>query len=285
MRFTLTARKCVALVTLVAGLGLTPALAAPSQAATSTAASTPSACTLPAIDSPAVTALHQRLAAAATQKVRLLALGSSTTFGMDLADPSQRWTDQFMDGLKADGVNAVPGSYGPVSSQALSQAAGALMINGAIPGAIALTSLLEYAPGLAVSVLSGNMPSVVIHVIGSNDYWLQEPPALFGVGLQTTIRALNLQPVKPIQIIVSTYRDPATTDPAKPWSEYQEEMQDIAASDPSHLIYVNLTSWFDQAQVPGADPYGLLDSGGVHPSPAGQAMIAKLLLQALGYGC
>lgn len=246
----------------------------------------PTACDLPPLPaSPALTTLRSRIASAATGKVRLLALGSSTTYGMDLDSPSQRWPDRFMQGLADRGVNASPTTLGQFDTGLFSQAPGAVMVDGAVPGALAETSLAEALPGVLASELSGNGPTIVLHMIGANDYWLQDSPAVFGTALSATAAALDVQPVRPIQVFISTYRDPATTDPRIPWSAYSDQMKAVAAQDPSHRIFLGLAPWFDDAQVPGADPEGLLDSGGVHPSVAGQQMLADLILRALGYGC
>lgn len=250
------------------------------------AAATPTVCDLaPLPSSPALTTLRSRIASAATERVRLLALGSSTTYGMDLDSPSERWPDRFMQGLADRGVNASPVSLGQFDTALFSQAAGAVMVDGAVPGALAETSLVEALPGLLASELSGNGPTIVLHMIGANDYWLQDSPVVFGAALSATAAALDVQPVRPIQVFISTYRDPATTDPRIPWSAYSDQMRAVAAQDPSHRIFLDLAPWFDAAEVPGADPEGLLDSGGVHPSVAGQQALADLILRALGYGC
>jgi len=246
----------------------------------------PTVCDLaPLPPSSALTALRSRIASADTSKVRILALGSSTTYGMDLDSPSERWPDRFMQGLADRGINASPVSLGQFDTGLFSQAPGAVMVDGAVPGALAETSLVETLPGLLASELSGNGPTIVLHMIGANDYWLQDSPLVFGAALSATATALDIQPVRPIQVFISTYRDPATTDPKIPWSAYSDQMKQVAAQDPSHRIFLDLAPWFDAAQVPGADPEGLLDSGGVHPSVAGQQAMADLILRALGYGC
>lgn len=249
-------------------------------------AAPPTVCDLaPLPGSAALSTLRSRIASATTRKVRLLALGSSTTYGMDLDSPSQRWPDRFMQGLADRGVNASPRTLGQFDTGLFSQAPGAVMVDGAVPGALAETSLVEALPGLLGSELSGNGPTIVLHMIGANDYWLQDPPLVFGTALSATAAALDVQPVRPIQVFISTYRDPATTDPTIPWSAYSDQMRAVAAQDPAHRLFLDLTPWFDAAGVPGSDPEGLLDAGGVHPSVAGQQMLADLILQALGYGC
>lgn len=263
---------------------LTPARAAAVEGPAATAA--PSACSLtPLPPSPALVTLHQRIAAASSSSVRLLALGSSTTYGMDLSDLADRWPDRLMAGLAARGVPAATTSVAPLSAAALGHSPGALMVDGAVPGATAETMLAEYLPGLVAARATGNAPQVVLQMMGANDYWAQLPPAVFGAGLEATIDAINTQGTAPIEVLVASYRDPATTDPRIPWSAYEDQMRAVVAADPAHRLFIDLTPWFDAAQVPGADPDGFLDSGGVHPSVAGQQAIADLILRALGYGC
>lgn len=283
-------RRVIVLVTTVlsvlvlAPAGRTASATAASVAAPSVAA--PSACSLaPLPTSPALTTLRRRIGSARTQPVRLLALGSSTTYGMDLADLAKRWPDRFMAGLAARGVRARTTSLSPLSSAALARSPGALMVDGAVPGATAETMLAEYAPGLAAARASGNAPQIVFQMMGANDYWAQIPPAVFGAGLRTTIAALGVQRTPPIEVLVASYRDPATTNPHYPWSAYRAQMRAVAAADPTHRLFIDLTPWFNAEKVPGADPHHYLDSGGVHPSVAGQAMIARLILRALHYGC
>lgn len=272
---------------LVAGLLLTSSLLlAPGEADAATSTD-PSPCDLAALpSSPALTTLRQRLADGASDSVRMVALGSSTTYGMDLADPTQRWTDRLMADLIADGVHGSPTVVGPLSQTALSRTQGVLMVNAAVPGAMSETDLAEYLPGLLAARATGNAPSIVFHVIGSNDYWAQVPPLVFGATLRTSLTALDAQVPRPIQVIVSTYEDPARTGSSTyQWSQYGDQMRAAAAADPQHRLFIDLSPWFHSADVPGTDPDGYLDSGGVHPSAKGQAMIATLLMRALGYGC
>lgn len=221
----------------------------------------PTVCSMPPLPgSPALRTLHRRIAAGSvTRPVRMLAVGSSTTYGMGLADLSQRWPDQLARDLRPAYV---------------------AMNDAAVPGAFAV----DYA-ALALPRLLVTRPQVVLHMIGANDYWMHEPPRVFAAGLRTGLAAMDLQPVRPIQVLVATYRDPATEEPSHPWSAYRAAMRRTAAEDPRHRLFVDLTPWFERAGVPGADPAGYLDAGGVHPSAKGQATIARLVLRALGYGC
>lgn len=275
-------RMLTLLLATIATAGL---LAAPAHAATTTTA--PSACSLaPLPSSPALTTLRSELARAAEDPVTLYAMGSSTTYGMDLADPSQRWTDRLMVGLGDRGFDVRRDSVSPLSTAALSRRrSGALMINSAVPGARAETYLAEDLPGLVLLRATGDAPDIVLHMIGSNDYYTQLPPALLAATMRTTIAALDAQPHPPIHVIISTFEDPGRPDGAIPWSAYGAKMKEIAAEDPDRRLYIDLAPWFHAVGVPGDDPDGYLDSGGVHPSPAGHQMIANLLLQALGYGC
>lgn len=274
------------MIPLIAVVGVPAGTAAASSPAAASATNAPSACSLaPLPSSPALTALHDRIDRAATGRVRLVALGSSTTVGMDLADQSQRWPDQLMSGLLARGVRGEARTVAPLSPESLTAAPGARMVDGALPGAVAAQYVTEYAPGLVLERATGNAPDVVFHMIGANDYWAQLPPLVYRAGLESGLAVLDAQLHQPINVFVSTYRDPAQTDPHIGWSAYVEQMRQVAAEDPAHRLFVNLTPWFDGVGVPGSDPYGYLDAGGVHPSPAGHAMIAQLLLQALGYGC
>lgn len=270
-------------------VGSSAGAAAPARSTTTARSATAAGvtpCSLaPLPSSPALTALHARLASAATRRVRLLALGSSTTYGMDLADPTQKWPDRLMQGLAARGIDADPVSVGPLDPAVLSRAPGALMVDGARPGTLAETYLAEDLPGLLVSRASGNAPDIVFHMIGANDYYVQNPPAVYGVALRAATAALDAQLHHPIHVYVSDYTDPATKDPHFPWSAYRAQMRQVAAEDPDHRLFIDLTPWFDKVDVPGSDPRGYLDSGGVHPSAAGHAVIAKLILRALGYGC
>lgn len=246
----------------------------------------PSACSLtPLPPSRALTTLRERIASAATGRVRLVALGSSTTVGMGLPDQSLRWPDQLMSGLLARGVPGQARTVAPLSPESLTAAPGARLVDGALPGAVSAQYVTEFAPALVLERATGNAPDIVLHMVGADDYWAQLPPLVYRAGLESGLALLDAQPTQPIHVFISTYRDPARTDPHIPWSAYTEQMRQVAAEDPAHRLFVNLTPWFDAADVPGSDPYGLLDSGGVHPSAAGHAKIAQLLLQALGYGC
>lgn len=269
----------VAMLVAIAVIGLAPDRAL--------AATAPSACTLaPLPSSPALTTLRSELAHASEKPVTLYAMGSSTTYGMDLADPSQRWTDRLMVGLRDRGLDARPDAVSPLSQAALShRTSGALMVNAAVPGAQAETYLAEDLPGLLLMRAAGDAPDIVIHMIGANDYYTQLPPALLGASMGATITALDAQPDPPIQVIVSTFEDPDTPSGPIPWSAYSEEMRKVAAADPGRRLFIDLAPWFHAVDVPGSDPDGYLDSGGVHPSAAGHQMIADLLLRALGYGC
>ncbi|MCL2543551.1 MAG: SGNH/GDSL hydrolase family protein [Nocardioidaceae bacterium] len=261
---------------------------APAHAAatTSSAAPAPSACTQPVTPrGPALTQLHRVLASSATHPVPMAALGSSTTFGKDLSSPRQRWTDRLMVDLIAHGVHGDPVTMGALDPRALSHRPGARMVNAGIPGAVAADDMVGYLPSLLLSSVTGSSPAVVFHMIGANDYWLQDPPPLFGTALGATTTAVGTLAPGAVQVIVATFQDPARSTGKHPWSEYVDQMRRVASADPQHRIFINLAPWFRHVQVPGQDPNGYLDTGGVHPSAKGQAMIASLLMRALRYGC
>lgn len=211
--------------------------------------------------------------------MRLLFVGSSTTYGVGASTPASRYVDQVVSRL---GRQFPSGTDDSAAARDLQRSTdrpdgtpGVQGINGGVGGATAatyVTAAHEYAVGVL-------QPTCVIHMIGSNDAVAQVPLATFRADVESAIRRIDavserppchvlLRPVRRFQVSVDT------------WAAYGQVLAEVAQASP-RVTYVDVGAAFEAHGAPGPDPDQLIGPDEVHPTDAGHALLAATLLTAL----
>jgi len=232
-----------------------------------------------AVARPSLAPLTTALARRRSQPVRLLFLGSSTTYGVGASSPAARFVDRFVAGLQETFPS---GRSAPAPTRGLRDGTdrpmerpGVQGINGAVGGSTAATYFTD-AHEYAVRVLQ---PACVVHMIGSNDTVARVPVATFVAQVEGVVRRIDaasarppchllLQPVRRYQVSLEA------------WQDYRNALQQLADRLP-RATFVDLGSVFDAHDALGADPDDLVGPDAVHLTDAGHALLAETLTDSL----
>ncbi|WP_210503831.1 SGNH/GDSL hydrolase family protein [Nocardioides xinjiangensis] len=228
---------------------------------------------------PSLAPLTTALARRRSQPVRLLFLGSSTTYGVGASSPAAGFVDQVVARLQAR-FPAAPAAPSPPrglgeSTDRPDEDPGVQGINGGVGGSTAATYVTD-AHEYAVRVLR---PACVVHLIGSNDSVAEVPPATFATQVEAVVRRIDaasdrrpchvlLQPVRRYQVDLEA------------WRAYRDALQQLAVRLP-RATFVDLGSTFEAHDALGADPHDLIGPDAVHLTDAGHALLARTLTDAL----
>ena len=232
-----------------------------------------------AVARPSLTPLTTALARRRSQPVRLLFLGSSTTYGVGASTPAARFVDQVVARLQE---TFPAGELAPAVTRGLKDSTerpdeepGVQGINGAVGGSTAATYFTD-AHEYAVRVVQ---PACVVHMIGSNDTVARVPAATFVAQVEDVVRRIDAaSATPPCHVLVQPVRRYQVSLDA--WQEYRNALQQLAARLP-RATFVDLGSNFEAHDALGSDPEDLIGADAVHPTDAGHALLAETLADAL----
>ncbi|NPD06383.1 hypothetical protein HN031_17025 [Nocardioides sp. zg-1308] len=224
---------------------------------------------------PLTTALAQR----GVRSVRLLFLGSSTTYGVGASTTGNRYVDQVVTRLQG----AFPSGTAPApvrdlrrSTRRPDDSPGVQGVNGGVGGATAATYFTD-AHAHAVRELQ---PTCVVHLIGSNDSVARVPADAYRAQVLDTIRRIDaLSDRPPCHVLVRPVRRYQVGVEA--WAAYGEALRGTALGL-RRVAYVDAGAAFEERDALGADRADLVGADRVHLTDAGHALLAATVVEALG---
>jgi lysophospholipase L1-like esterase len=160
-----------------------------------------------------------------------------------------------------------------------SRTAGVQVVNGAVGGQRS-DNFLTGSEATAVAALE---PCAYLWMIGTNDTANGITAAAHKTNLLAAIayqKAHNPRPC--VFVLIHPFERMDTYTAASPWADYGTVEQEIADADPDNVVAIDLGPPFELAGVPGTDSFGLVNDGDdLHPTGAGQALMADLIWSAL----
>lgn len=233
-------------------------------------------CSASASTSDPLAAWHDALAHADTAQANIIWLGSSSTYGTGASSPERRYINVATDQLRgsAEAVNRVASTY-PTRNASPG-------VHGYSSAAGGLTSE-NYVNDSTRPWIMWERPSLVVHMIGSNDSIDAEPYAVSVADYESNVAyqidRIDASTSSPVShLLVHTYRR-AGVSVAK-WRTYREALDRIAATR-DNVAVLDISAEFEARDHLGADPDGLLFTDGVHPSDVGHAFMGSLIADAL----
>jgi lysophospholipase L1-like esterase len=217
------------------------------------------------------------IAAAATTPYRIVFAGSSTTAGQAASTAEKRYVNLLVSALHARyGTGARPFVRSSTSATfgAPSSAAGVHGYNAGEPGTNAATYLTSDERTRLIAL----DPDLVVHMIGSNDFKQQRPVVAFRSDVARVLAGLAIKTPSARHLLVHSYQRLDVVRPRIPWSAYGTALERLAAADPAHVSFVDLSSAYAAVGVPGADPRRLVGSDRVHQTDAGHVFMARRLI-------
>ena len=232
-----------------------------------------------AADGDPLAAWNNALANTDTAQANIVWLGSSTTYGNNATAPDKRYVNLV--------TNRLRGSQGP---EPVVRPASNYPNRNTEPGvhgylsAFGGTTSENYVNDSTRPWILWERPSLIVHMIGSNDSIDAEPYAVTAAEYEANVAAevdrLDAGAQTPIShVLVHTYRRAGTS--LEKWATYRDALERVAASR-SNVLVVDISAEYEQADHIGADPLNLIDTDGVHQTDAGHAFMADLLAPTLG---
>lgn len=120
-------------------------------------------------------------------------------------------------------------------------------------------------------------PALVTLSVGINDALRKVPPAAYEADLTAICERLLAEKI-PVLLLTTSLLGPKNADADKRLADYNVILRRLAAIHVSRLAEVNLL--MEEARTAGTN---LLDTDGVHPNFAGHRVMARAILDALGY--
>lgn len=229
----------------------------------------------------ALQTLQTGLSLSASAACPIVFTGSSTTFGNNATNSDKRFVNQ----LTASLQKQYPSGLGtetsvPHSTSATFTNRTFAGVHGYNAGRGATTSA-DYLTATHRTNIAALNPKAIFHMIGANDYGTNVDPATFKANLAASVADLKTKLTQPcVQVLVRGHQRQDVTG-TFPWSAYGNAMFEIAAADPSNVVYIDLNAEFVAVGIPGADPSNYLDADNLHLTDAGHSYLADKLWSVL----
>lgn len=232
--------------------------------------------------------LHAHLSLSTTGPVPIIFLGSSTTHGISASMPERAYAN-----LLARSIQDCYPS-GMVLYENPMMDASAVTFTPNLPGihpvngGLSSTFSNTYCPSGVLAKIAILQPRVVFHMPAANDYRTGFfTPAQTFANVSENIANIDALLTVPAQhVLLGTYAAPDTLTPAYPWRDYLKALADVARVNP-RVIFVDPSPAFIAADAsgPGAtDPLDLIDTGLVHTTDAGHALLASEISRLCNFG-
>ena len=218
-----------------------------------------------------------KLERAATQPYRIMFMGSSTTQGY-LIEKNEGYVNNMLGAfLTAQPmVEASPLVHQNSGSISAPTAPGFHFLNAGLGG----TTSANYYGSARGNLVSGFKPTLVMHMIGSNDYQHQMAISTYTANLNSVLsdidsRVGGSQNVK--HILIQSYRRTDRADTGITWAQYGQALSNVAAGR-SNTTYIdtmprfNAYGWSDRDLMPDR----------IHTTVAGYQLLARFISQELG---
>lgn len=220
-----------------------------------------------------------------TQPVVIVGCGSSTMAGSKSGTIPARWWTKF--GVML--AEAFPMASGNKQATPLSLAE-AVAAPPATPGihlvnaGVAGTTSSGYLTGTTGAQVAALTPSLVVHMVGGNDFASGVSLATFKNNLVARIAQLKADTAEPCaHLLIHQFERSDSFTPVAAWAEYGRVMDEIAAEDPENVAFLDISDDFAAVGVPGADPFGIRDADLTHLNANGHALIAQVVRDGLGF--
>ena len=225
---------------------------------------------------PALGAMFAGYARAQTAPVHHIYCGSSSTEGSDQR-PADRWVNKLHTGMQAQ-YAAGPGGTTPVGDHTtpIHTLPGLHGYNFGQSG----TTVENYMPAAKITRAGQIQPTLITHMVGSNDANLNFTAERYRNGLIAVLDQLDAVVTVPhVHVLIHAHQR-QNKDITALWNAYRKVLRDLADTR-ANVAFVDASYDFQAIGIPGADPLDYLKADEVHLTPPGHDMTARLMAKAL----
>jgi lysophospholipase L1-like esterase len=220
-------------------------------------------------------AWHNAHTNADTAQANIVWLGSSTTYGVGASTPDKRYTNLVTNALGGGPVTHVGDTYPTRNTTA--------GVHGYVsaPGG---SNSENYITDANRPWILWERPSLIVHMVGSNDSVDREPFAVpvneYEANIGAQIDRLDAATSRPMShLLIHTYRRFDVT--AEKWKTYGDALARVAAAR-DNVAVLDVSQEYENADHVNGDPRDLISEDALHPSDAGHALMAALIAPMLG---
>jgi lysophospholipase L1-like esterase len=212
--------------------------------------------------------------------------GSSTVAGNGVS-ASQTWVNKFHRAVQdaypdLRGITGEPPRKRVNSPTRFDGMTGILGVNFGQSGADAT----DYLTSTTAAEVLALAPSVVFHMVGSNDWRNGVSPATYKANMEARLNQLDTErtTTAPILHVLIHAHERFDNVPSSrvPWAEFGKVLSDIADDRPNNVLFIDASGPFRKAGIPSSDYYGLMQSDNIHLVGAGHTMMHLLICHFLG---
>ena len=212
-------------------------------------------------------------AALANQRSRgasIVFSGSSTMFGGRPSDDNHRIVHRIANYLGASITDSTSSPSVPSSGVAVFQYSKGN------------TRSHNYLTAAKVTAIGQIKPVVMVHAVGSNDYYDQQDPDTYRTNLEDWLDQLRDVSPDTVHLYVVQHGRNDMSGTTHAWEDYTEALHALRETDPERIDVLDLSGAFAAMGVPGSEPWGLVYTDNVHLNDAGNRILTHLLCDHLG---
>ncbi|MFJ6418527.1 SGNH/GDSL hydrolase family protein [Paeniglutamicibacter sp. NPDC091659] len=226
---------------------------------------------------PALGVLLAAYTRAPSEPLNVVALGSSTTAGVDEI-PADRWVNKLCAAMQSRYASG-PGRDSTTGNLASPRNTlpGIHFYNGGLPGARSNT----YLNAAMVGQVKALAPSIILHMIGANDARHGTPAATYRANMTRWLDAIDAALPQPHAHILIHAHERSDQNLTASWDEYRGVLQGIAQERPRNVAFIDVSRDFEAIGFPKSDPLNFLRDDHIHLTPTGHAFAARILAQEL----
>ncbi|MGP9528136.1 SGNH/GDSL hydrolase family protein [Glutamicibacter sp. AOP5-A2-18] len=225
---------------------------------------------------PALGAMFAGYARAQIGPVSHVYCGSSSTEGSDQR-PADRWVNKLHTGMQAQYASG-PGGETPVGDHTtqIYDLPGLHGYNFGQSG----TTVEDYMPASKITRIGQIQPSLITHMVGSNDANLSFTEERYRNGLVAVLDQIDAVVTVPhVHVLIHAHQR-QNKDITSYWDAYRKVLRELAETR-SNVAFVDVSYDFKAIGIPGTDPLDYLKPDEVHLTPPGHDMQARLIGRAL----
>lgn len=212
-----------------------------------------------------------------SRALRIVTLGSSTTAGY-LQDPADWWVTSFLQSLQSNyavgpGAETIVGTLDTTPSNV----PGIHLHNGGISN----TTSANYLTSAMVSKIGVIQPTLITHMIGSNDAKNGMSPTTYRANLINWLDQLDTAiPTAHTHVLIHGH-ERSDANITAVWDMYREVLRGLS-QERSNVVFVDVSEDFRSLGIPGADPLGLRHPDKIHLTPLGSDHLCAAINKGLG---
>lgn len=230
--------------------------------------------------------IREALANRVTTPMNIVGVGSSTMAGGGASISSENYFfNRFIRMLQAAYPNFIPNT-GESAVGTLDSAVQTVQGVHGYRGGVTSTNSGNYLDATTLAKVQALSPSVVMHVMGSNDMNEGRAIAVYKANMQSWINQIKANTPNVHQVLIHSFQRSDKTPDFVQWARYGQALREIAETTPN-VSFVDVSRPFYEIGIApnseyGNDPFGIMGDDLIHVRNLGHFIMADEVRSRLG---